>query len=91
MSEPTGDADAALKLIDKIRALAEGLPAEERVMLATLLGPGIEAAWADAPASDELTTAWTSTALAAHLQAAVRRRELRPDLWLGGAAPPSSN
>ena len=74
----TQDADAADRLLRKLRAFADGLDPEERALLAALLAPGISKAHEDA---DEVEgfglVEWTPGALPAALADAVRRAGIR--------------
>ncbi|MEZ5382141.1 MAG: hypothetical protein R2754_10175 [Microthrixaceae bacterium] len=80
MTETT-QAQAAASLIDQLRDFAAGLGAEERELLAALLAPGIDAAWADEADESGLGVSWTPSALSEHLVAAIRDRNLRVEGW----------
>lgn len=80
--------DAADRLLDKLRTFAAELDPEERVLLAALLAPGIDAAWSPSPDDGGgdvevagFTVSWSPRALPAHLVAAIRDRELRIEGW----------
>lgn len=69
------DAADAAALIDRLRAFADELGPGQRLLLAALLAPGIDAAWRWAPG--RAGAGWSRAALPEHLAAAVRQRRMR--------------
>jgi hypothetical protein len=80
--------DAADRLLDKLRAFAAELDPDERVLLAALLAPGIDAAWSPDPDGEPgdaevagFAVSWSPTTLPQHLTDAIRARDLRVEGW----------
>jgi hypothetical protein len=76
---PAGS-DPAERLIEKLRGFASGLDPEERQLLAALLAPGIDAAWASSEVSG-FALDWSPTLLPDHLADTIRGRNLRVEGW----------
>lgn len=80
---PPRTADAAERLLSRLREFAQGLDDDERALLAALLAPGVAAAY-DAEDAGEVVgfdghdpVRWHPAALPAALATAVRGRDVR--------------
>jgi hypothetical protein len=73
--------DAAERLLTKLRDFAGHLPADERQVLAALIGPGIELAHSEPAEVEGFDANWSSSRLPASLVDAVRGRDLRIEGW----------
>lgn len=69
-------ADAAHRLLDKLRSFSEGLDPDERALLAALLAPGIALAHADDEVRAFDMAHWLPAALPQALERAVQERRL---------------
>lgn len=78
---PVTDLRPGDALLEKIQQFVATLDEDERTMFATLIAPGVAAAWEDLDdvsgfAADSATADWAPSSLGDHLSAAVRRRHL---------------
>ena len=78
MTEP---ADAVDRLLDKLKEFTAGLDADERRVLAALVGPGVALAHREAEDVEGFSLTWEPRRLPDHLAAAIRDRDLRVEGW----------